>query len=126
MRMSLFLCKGTNSDEKPWGEILWNNSKGGEWRQELSSGTQEETEELFSGEYPPLGSVQFARKSLGLREDMLSLKDLGRQRKKDGREGTVCGEEAPVRAAESWQRQERKAQEKVGSSKLVNKYYLIS
>lgn len=32
---------------------------------------------------------------------MLSLKDLGRQRKKDGREGTVCGGAAPVRAAEN-------------------------
>jgi len=29
------------------------------------------------------------------------MKDLGRQRKKDGREGTACGGEAPARAAES-------------------------
>lgn len=32
---------------------------------------------------------------------MLSLKDLGRQRKKDGREETACGGKAPARAAES-------------------------
>lgn len=31
---------------------------------------------------------------------MLSLEDLGRQKKKDGREGTAYGGEAPVRAAE--------------------------
>lgn len=45
--------------------------------------------------------MQFARKKLGLREDKLSLKDLGRQRKKDGREGTACGGEAPAGAAEN-------------------------
>ena len=57
------------------------------------------------GEYPPHGSAQSARKNLRLREDVLSLKDLGRQRRKDGREGTVCGGEALVRGAESIRRQ---------------------
>lgn len=44
--------------------------------------------------------MQFARKNLCLRKYMLSLKDLGRERKKDGRE-ELCRGEAPTRAAES-------------------------
>lgn len=35
-----------------------------------------------------MAPMQPARKNRGLREDMLSLQGLGRQRKKDGREGT--------------------------------------
>lgn len=62
--------------------------------------------EFFPGEYLPRGSVQSARKNLRLREDVMSLKDLGRQWRKDGREGTVCGGEALVKGAESIWRQE--------------------